>query len=242
MMKQGLLILLCATIAACDSGDATSEVAAELVGDLSPGGVVLGHIDVHEQDSYTFAATVGEGIVLRVTDVAGSTFTPWFTVYGPAGNAVTWAWGYDVAGRSFAAPSTGAYTVVLYDHSSGLAATGDYKLYYTKAPGANTGGALSPGAVALGHIDKGEIDSFTFTATVGEGIVLRVTDVAASTFTPWFTIYGPAGNAVTWAWGYDVAGRSFAAPSTGAYTVVLYDHSSGLAATGDYQLAYAKTL
>jgi hypothetical protein len=210
-------------------------------GALPNAGVMLGHIDEGEVDSYTFTANAGEGILLRLTDLAGSAFTPWFTVYGPAGNVVTSARGTDVAGRDFAAPSTGTYTVVVYDSTAGLAQTGDYHLYFTRAPGANKGGALPSGHAVLGHIDEGEVDSYTFTASAGEGILLRLTDLAGGAFTPWFTVYGPAGNVVTSARGTDVAERSFVAPSTGTYTVVVYDSTAGLAQTGDYELDYVKT-
>jgi hypothetical protein len=218
----------------------TKAPGANQGGLLSPGGSVLQQIDKGELDSYTFTATVGEGIALRVADLAGGALTPGFTIYGPAGNAVTWTAGVNVAGESLAAPSTGTYTVVVYDASSGMASTGAYKLYYTKAPGANQGGLLSPGGSVLGTIDRGELDSYTFTATVGEGIVLRVADLAGGALTPGFTVYGPAGNAVTWTAGVNVAGDAFAAPSTGTYTLVVYDASSGMASTGDYKLYYVK--
>lgn len=101
----------------------------------------------------------------------------------PAGNLLTWATGTNVAVDGFSAPSTGTYTVVVYDWSSGLASTGDYKLYYTKAPGANQGGALSPGGVMPGTIEKGGLDSYTFAASTGEGILLRLADVAGGALT-----------------------------------------------------------
>jgi hypothetical protein len=218
----------------------TRAPGANQGGALSPGGVVLARIDKGELDSYTFTAATGEGIALRVTDVAGGSLGPRLTIYGPAGDLVTWAQGTNVAGQAFAAPSTGTYTVVVDDASSGLASTGDYRLHYIKAPGANQNGPLSPGGVALGHIDMGEMDAYTFTASIGQGIQLRVADVAGGALGPRLTIYGPAGNLVTWAQGTNVAGQAFAAPSTGTYTVVVDDASSGLASTGDYRLYYIK--
>ena len=40
----------------------------------------------------------------------------------------------DVASMFFAAPMSGTYTVVVYDVSSGDAATGPYNLFFTLAP------------------------------------------------------------------------------------------------------------
>jgi len=209
-------------------------------GVLVAGGVKAGHIDEGELDSYTFTAASGEGIMLRATDVAGGALTPAFYVYGPAGNLISSASGANVAGEALPAPSTGTYTVVVFDWSSGLASTGDYKLYFIKAPGANQGGALSPGGVKLGTIEKGELDSYTFTAASGEGIMLRATDVAGGALTPAFYVYGPAGNLISSASGANVAGEALPAPSTGTYTVVVFDWSSGLASTGDYKLYYTR--
>jgi len=209
-------------------------------GALSPGNVMPGHIDLGELDSYTFTASVGEGIVLRAADLAGGALVPAFNVYGPTGSLVNWTWGYDVASLAFAAPATGTYTVVLYDNSGGFAAAGDYNLYYVKAPGAHKGGALSPGNVVPAHLELGALDSYTFTASVGEGIVLRAADLAGGALVPAFNVYGPTGSLVNWTWGYDVASLAFAAPATGTYTVVLYDNSGGFAVTGDYKLYYVK--
>src|SRR5258706_14696691 len=74
--------------------------------------------------------------------------------------------------------------------------------------GDNQMGGLSPGALKNQHLDKGELDSYTFTAATGEGIALRVTDVAGGSLWPGFTVYGPAGNVVTWGSGVDVASAS----------------------------------
>ena len=53
---------------------------------------------------------------------AGGAFMPAFSIYDPAGNLVRSPWAGDVASWGFAAGSTGTYTVVVYDVSSGAAA------------------------------------------------------------------------------------------------------------------------
>jgi hypothetical protein len=218
----------------------TKAPGANAGGLLSPGVPVAGHIDEGELDSYTFAASTGQSISLRITDVAGGVLSPGFTIYGPTGAAVAVTSSANVASTSFSAATSGTYTLVVYDVSAGLASTGDYELYYTRAPGANAGGALSPGGSVDGHLNEGALDSYTFSAAAGEGIALRVTDLANGALVPGIAVYGPTGSGVTSTSGSSVAGLGFAAPVTGTYTVLVYDVSSGFLATGDYRLYYTK--
>jgi hypothetical protein len=219
----------------------TRSPGANAGGLLAPGSVTLGHLDEGEIDSYTFTANQGEGVFLRLVDAAGGTLVPAFAVYGPTGTAVTSASSANVASASFAAGASGTYTVVVYDLSTGLTSTGDYRLYFTRAPGANAGGALAPGGAAFGHLDEGAIDSYTFFAIASDRVTLQVTDLAAGPLVPAFTVYGPAGGVVVNALGADVASKSFAVAATGVYTVVVYDWSSGFVGTGDYELDFTRT-
>lgn len=214
-------------------------IGADRWGALSPGGVVAGAIEKGELDSYTLTAAQGEGVILRAVDLAGGPLWMGFSVYGPAGNLMINASGAEVASWGFSAPSTGTYTVVVYDVSTGLASTGGYKLCYTKAPGTTSGGALSSGSATAGHLDKGELDSYSFAAVAGHPVQLQVTDLAAGPLWMAFAVYGPAGNLLSTTSGATVAARTFTPTITGVYTLVVYDASTGLAATGDYELDYA---
>jgi hypothetical protein len=208
---------------------------------LAPGSVTPGHLDEGAIDSYTFTAGQGQGVFLRLVDVAGGPLTPAFTVYGPAGAVVTSASSAGVANGSFVAAATGTYTIVVYDVSSGLASTGDYRLYYTRAPGANAGGALAPGGSVTAHLDEGALGSYTFSAISGDRVALQMTDLAAGPLVPAFTVYNPSGGVVVNALGASVASTSFTVSLTGVYTVVVYDWSSGWMATGDYALGFTRT-
>ncbi|HET7505875.1 MAG TPA: hypothetical protein VFK02_32875, partial [Kofleriaceae bacterium] len=219
----------------------TRSPGANAGGLLAPGGITLGHLDEGEIDSYTFTANQGEGIFFRLVDIAGGSLTPALTVYGPTGTTVTSASSANVANASFSASATGTYTVVIYDVSAGFASTGDYRLYFTRAPGANAGGALTPGGSVSAHLEEGALDSYTFFAIAGERVTLQLTDLAAGPLVPSFTVYRPTGAVVVNASGGDVANAAFAVPVTGVYTVVVYDWSSGWTATGDYRLAFTRT-
>ena len=207
-------------------------------GVLIPGDVVSENIEKGALQSYTFSALAGEGVMLRITDVAGGPLLPAFSVYDPAGSLVSQAVGEDVAGLAFTTQKSGTFTVVVYDASTGLASTGPYNLYFTLAPGADKGGALIPGDVISDRIDEGELDSYTFTAQAGEGVALRVTDITGGPLLPGFIVYDPTGAAVDNAQGEDVAGIIFTTQVSGTFTLVVYDASDGMASTGPYNLYF----
>lgn len=234
MMKRALLVLLYAATVACTG-------ATDPAGGADPLGDGETDLAVSAGSTHSFFANAGNGVVIRVTDTGHTAFVPGFTVYDPAGNSVMSASGADVAGASFQATTTGTYSMTVYDNATPPSVGAIYALYIAVAPGADTGGSLSPGGVVLGHIDEGELDSYRFTATAGEGIMLRVTDIAGGAFVPELNLYDAAGKLVNWARASDVASLDLAAPSTGTYTLVVFDSSTGFAATGDYRLDYAKT-
>ena len=106
-------------------------------------------------------------------------------------------------------------------------------------PTANEHGSLVSGDFATGHIDKGDIDTFTFDAAVGEGILLRAVDINETTFYPQILLYAPDGQYIKYAQNPTVAYTSYTATQAGTYTVVVLDVSSGFTSTGDYQLQFA---
>ncbi|NJN48007.1 MAG: peptidase, partial [Candidatus Competibacteraceae bacterium] len=144
---------------------------------LINGGVISDAISTPgELDSYTFFANAGESVQIRVADTSNSAFRPRVFLYRPDGSEVTNTNDFSVA--QIICPSgkctidaTGTYTVVVADWTSN---TGTYDIYFTRAPGANEGGALINGGVISGQIDLGELDSYTFFANAGESVQIRV--------------------------------------------------------------------
>jgi hypothetical protein len=209
-------------------------------GALSPTTPVDGTIDLGDLDTYTFDLAAGVGVQLRVTDVAAITFAPYLVVYDPSGAVVATNWNNDVAAISFKAAVSGTYTALVFDYSSGWAGTGNYKIYFTKAPGSNEHGALDATDPIDGTIDLGDLDSYTFAVTSGVGVQLRVADVGQTAFAPYLAIYDPNGAVVATNWNYDVAAISFAPSVAGTFTAVVFDNSSGYASTGTYKLYFSK--
>ena len=152
-----------------------------------------------------------------------------------------WSSGANVAGLTITTQAAGTYTVVVYDYSSGYASTGDYKLYFALAPGANEGGVLTSGGMLSGTIDLGDLDSYTFAAAVGDAIKLGAMDLGAGPFVPAIAVYDPTGALVTWTSGATMATLNFTVRAAGTFTVLVYDYSSGHASTGDYSLSFSAT-
>jgi hypothetical protein len=100
---------------------------------------------------------------------------------------------------------------------------------------------LTPATPVTGTIELGEIDSYTFVANAGEAIQLRFVDTYAGAMVPLVALYDPAGKLVDYNYSGTVATLSKTAPSTGTYTVLVYDGSSGSAATGNYEVSLTVT-
>ena len=237
-----VLILDVATLdTAADVAPDMFEVDNPAGGVLGASGVVSGMIDKGEIDSFTMVVNTGETVQLRMTDVAGGSLQPELVVYDPSGAQVTYGSAADVAYVLFQAAKSGTYTISANDSTSGHTATGAYQLYYAKSPGANEGGLLGASGVVSGTIDEGDIDSFTMSLNAGETVQLRMTDVAGGTLQPLLVVYDPTGAQVTYGDSADVAYVLFQAAKSGTYTILAYDSTSGHAATGAYQLYYAKS-
>ena len=178
-----------------------------------------------------------------MTDVDGGSLFPAFYVYDPTGAVVlNYASNDDVASMFFAAPMSGTYTVVVYDVSSGDAATGPYNLFFTLAPGANKGGALSPGGVVPGQLAEGALDSYTFSAAARDSVEIQVTDIDHSSLVPAFYVYDPTGAVVlNFASNNDIASLSFTAAMSGIYTVVVFDVSPNDSSAGPYTVSLSVT-
>ena len=209
-------------------------------GSLVNGGNVSGVIDLGDLDSYTFNATVGDGIDLRMVDLGGTGLDPYMKIYDPNGLLYASNWASSVAGISFSAPMTGVYTLVATDYGSSGPSTGAYEIHFTRAPGANEHGSLVNGGNVSGVIDLGDLDSYIFSATVGDGIDLQMTDLGLTGLDPYMKVYDPNGLLYYSDWSSTIASISFSAPMTGVYTLVATDYGSSGPSTGAYDLFFLR--
>jgi len=200
------------------------------------------------QQDYTFSATAGDTIVIRVGEVAQTgTFTPRIRLFSPTNALLATASGAVAAEISVTAAATGLFSITVDDAVTAPAsATFRLSLFASGVAVAVTpgdeGGALVNGALQTGTIDVGDLDVWTITANVGDAIVVRAGEVSAgSTLTPWLRLYTPAGALVDSSASAAAAEVATTASSAGTYVVVIGDGTGGLGGSGAYRLTLAKT-
>ncbi len=162
-------------------------------GQLLTGTVAL----LSEADTYTFAASAGDAILVGLSDNSGA-FGPEMRLYAPDGSLVT---SVGAAGyinhveltRTLSVPGT---YLLLVDDASGTN-TASYGLYLQRLNGpANATpfayGQLLTGTVAL----LSEADTYTFAASAGDAILVGLSDNSGA-FGPEVRLYAPDGSLVT---------------------------------------------
>lgn len=203
---------------------------------LPNGGSIADSISVGDLDSYTFTANAGEDFQVRVGDVTPGLLSPEIWVYSPIGGQIAYTWAGDVAVISDTATLTGTYTVVVGDRN--LSGTGPYEVFFTRRPGANEGGLLAANASVRDTIELGDLDSYTFSASWGQGFQVRVTDLYATALAPEISVYDPSGALAHYHWSGSAAYVSAIADATGVYTIVVADRNG--AGTGQYELNFTR--
>ena len=207
-------------------------------GPLTNGADATGTITLGDLDMWTFTASKGDNINLRV----GTTnFEGRLQLFGPDGTLLASAGGAtDVNISNYAATNSGTFTVLV---SSWFASdTGTYALHLAQfpepfvVPAGDEGGPLTNGANATGTITLGDLDMWTFTASKGDNINLRV---GTTNFEGRLQLFGPDGALLASAGGTtDVNISNYAATNSGAFTVLV---SSWFASdTGTYALHLAQ--
>jgi hypothetical protein len=211
-------------------------------GPLTNGWEHTGYIDLGDMDAWSFSATAGDNIVLRM----GSTnFNPWIRLYGPTGSLLGSA-GSGASGAlmeeiAVQATNSGSFTLVATAIGNG---SGNYLLNLARSPGAffvapgDDGGPLTNGWKHTGVIDIGDLDMWSFDASAGDNIVLRM---GSATFNPSIRLYGPTGSLLGSA-GSGASGAlmeeiALQATNSGSFTVVATAIGTG---TGAYLLNLAK--
>ncbi len=201
-------------------------------GEYRTGTIGLGDIDI-----YTIQGTAGGQLIAAIGDTGATAFTPEIVAYSPTGTQLTFGFG-DAGANMFTATSTsGTYTVVVIDRLS--VNTGAYALTVVSNPGtgfsdADSATLAQSGTYRTGTIDSGDMDVYRITGTAGGYIFAAVGDTGSTAFTPEIVLYNPAGAQVDFAQG-DVGTNMFTAtPTTGTYTLVVFDRFS--INTGTYAL------
>ena len=234
---------------------ATGAVTAQTV--LQPGAAQEGLISpAGDVDSWTFEVKAGDSVVLRageVTDQGGTGgFTPAIRLFGPGENLLgSSTANLNAVEVAVIATTGGTFTALISDGGSYTNGLGSYRLHLAQVPAepvvsaGDEGGPLVDGSSHLGTIHLGDLDVWTFTAEVGDSIVLRAGEVSdtggTQGFTPSLRLYGPNGALVdSDAGNLNAVEVSSIAALSGTFTVVVSDGGSYIDGTGSYRLHLAK--
>ncbi|MCW5551961.1 MAG: hypothetical protein KIS67_07310 [Verrucomicrobiae bacterium] len=197
-----------------------------------------------DMDLWTFPATAGERIVIRVAELSETnSFSTSVRIYGPDGVALSAQTAGSVKEYAFTSATSGTFTVLMADGSGPLTGTGTYRIYIVKLPGTFTvpagdeGGEMTNGQIFVGAIELGDLDTWSFNACTGDAFTLQLDELTGgSAFLPQMRLYGRDGVLLNTISGQTTAQINRTAPATGTYTLVVADASGPLNGTGTYQL------
>lgn len=187
-------------------------------------------------DSYTFTANKGDNIVLRL----GTTgFTGNLDLHGPDGALLKTAASATAAAISYTATDSGTFTVLVSSYFS--AGTGSYVLRLAQFPEAfivpagDEGGPMTNGGNHAGTNSLADLDMWSFTATAGDNIVLRL---GTTGFAGNLNLYGPNGALLKTATSGTDTELDYTATNTGTFTALVYSYFAD--GTGTYVLHLAE--
>jgi hypothetical protein len=219
------------TFIVSDEGGALADAAD------SEGTILLGDLDL-----WSFTASPGDLVTLQVTETSGgANFAPMIEMFAPTGEHKNVAQNASVAGMDAAVELGGIYTVAVSDANQ--IGSGGYRLRLTRGSIAPAGAnVLTNGGTLLGSISSaGETNTWTFTATAGESLVIRAGETAATPFVPWVRLYGPDGAQLDADFNAAAAEVTVRATNSGTFSVTVNDGSNGRNQTGNYRISLAKT-
>jgi len=205
---------------------------ANELGTLLNGPVNEETIDPGDLDTYTFEANVGDHITLRSGRASGDLY-PQLKLYDPLGLLlVQGSDSLDTWVESTAA-LPGLYT--LHVASGILRNSGDYDLHFARIPGTVENAILVDGLNYPGELTLVDLDTFVFSADVGDNITLDLVRLTGD-FDSSIELYTPSGVLADSANVVGTASIAHQTTESGLYTVLVQD---GLGRrTGTYSLAF----
>jgi len=215
-------------------------------GPLTNGWTHTGNISsAGEADVWTFTATAGDSIVVRVGEVFSTGFAPKLQLLSPSSTVLAVSTTTVSAEIAVKATNSGTFSVVVSDNSGLL--TNAYRLTLAKtgspvlvSPG-DEGGPLTNGVMHTGVIDVGDLDVWTVTATAGQSIVVRIGETNNVAFSPQLRLYDPSGALLDTSSTTVGAEVAVTATNSGTFLLVVGDFSGSWSGAGPYRLTLAKT-
>ena len=191
-----------------------------------------------EADTYTFPASAGDTILVRMGKISGNNFQHEARLYAPNGALLSQGSHSSYAVEfSYVLPENGMYSVIACD---------DIGIYFgsyfiTVQRVNNPGNALRIefNETVYTSIDfPGEADTFTFLASVDDVILVEMNKVGGNTLDPEIRLYGPNGNELIKDWDYTTAEFSYMVPMSGLYTVLACDNMGN--EYGSYEISFQR--
>jgi predicted DNA-binding ribbon-helix-helix protein len=193
-------------------------------------------ITTAQMDTYTFTASAGDKVLVRMSESAGSIY-PDIRVYNPQGTQLCES-GYSSTNAEISSCALtggdGIYTILAFDYYG--TNTGDYHIHLQRLnnPGAAT--SISFGQALFGSLlTTAEMDAYTFTASAGDKILVRASE-SAGNFYPEVRVYSPQGTQLCESGFSSTTAEipSCALTSDGVYTILAFDYYGTY--TGDYHI------
>lgn len=186
-----------------------------------------------QSDYYSFTGNAGDKVTLRVARTSGNSFFPFLELYAPAG---------DRLGSSSAVNPTidatlttaGTYTAIVYD--SGWINTGGYSLVWQRLNTPCNAKTISCGQPVNDSVAAAaQLNVYSFAASAGDKVALRVARTSGDSFFPLLELYSPVGDRL--GSGSAVSPTVNASlTATGAHTAMVSD--SGRVSTGAYSVTW----
>jgi len=181
---------------------------------ISFGDTLSGTVAAAEMDAYTFVGASGDQIIVRMSKTSGSLW-PLILVYRPNGTLLCEDYSPSTAEVFCTLTSSGMHTILVADYFGTY--TGEYSLYLQRTNNPGNATPISFGETLSGSIGAAaEMDTYTFTASAGDVVLVRMSRASVS-------LYAPDGTKLC----SDLNGCSL--PSDGTYTILA-------GGTGDYDL------
>ncbi len=187
-----------------------------------------GNITSNSQlDAYNFSGNVGEAVIFAAANTSGTVCAK-ADLYSPTGTLIQGNVFCNGASNSITLPTTGIYTILVYD--SGLNDTGFYDLHLQFTTG-RCGKTTACGRMENGTTtSKVQLDAYTFCGADGSSVVFSA--VGPDALCAKADLYGPTGALIQGNVFCDGSSNSIPLAATGTYTILVYD--SGLNDTGSY--------
>ncbi len=197
-----------------------SAPTTEAATPIAYGDVVTGSVTAMKWRPYTFTGAIGEKLLVRIREVAASVF-PMMSLRRPDGSTLCSTGGNPEFTTECTLDTPGTYTIWVY--SFGGTESGAFNLHLSRisAPTTQAATPISYGDVMTGSITGMKWHPYTFNGAVGEKLLIRAREVAASVF-PMMSLRRPNGSTLCSTGGNPEFTTECTLDTPGTHTIWMY--------------------